>query len=131
MYSGASFMFPRTCANLVQSESAIWPLRIDCNGIMDSAESILMAISARPISREKKRVGLSDLIAALRAMSKANVDLPIAGLAATMISCPGWKPFVRASRSVNPVGTPTRLPSRFCAASISSIAASRETLRAT
>ena len=45
-----------------------------------------MAISDLPISREKKIAGILFLIAAARQKSSANVDLPSAGRAATMMS---------------------------------------------
>ena len=50
------------------------------------------------------------LIAADRAMSSAQVDLPTAGRAAMTIIWPGCRPLVRASKSVKPVGTPTMSP---------------------
>ena len=54
-----------------------------------------------------------------RARSRPSVDLPIAGRAAMMISCPGCSPLVSASRSANPVGTPTICPPWEAIASIS------------
>ena len=77
-----------------------------------------------PLSVDAERIFLDDvrekitaawlcLIAAARQMSTASVDLPIAGRAAMMISCPPWRPLVRLSRSTKPVGTPwARPPSR-------------------
>ena len=91
-----------------------------CRNTFDSAESRRIAISLRPISSEKKIVGMLLPMAAERAMSSASVDLPSAGRAAMMISCPGCRPFVSESSSANPVGTPTIWPPRPLASSISS-----------
>ena len=69
-----------------------------------------MVISVRPISSEKTTAAISCLIAAERTMSRPIVDFPIAGRAAMTIIWPGCRPLVRASRSVNPVGTPVISP---------------------
>jgi hypothetical protein len=45
-------------------------------------------------------------IDAARQRSRASVDFPIAGLAATITIWPACRPLVRSSRSANPVGTP-------------------------
>ena len=83
-----------------------------------------MAISARPISSEKKTVGAPACTEALRATSIASVDLPMAGRAAMMIICPPAKPLVIASSSLKPVGTPSMPPVALFALLISSRAAS-------
>ncbi len=116
-------MRPRVEAIVVQSRESTVPLRMICRGTDASAESSRIAISLLPISSEKRIDGRSWWIDAARAKSSASVDLPIAGRAATMIICPGWKPLVSSSRSAKPVGTPVNLPSVCLAASISSIAA--------
>ena len=60
-------------------------------------------------------------------MSKPSVDLPTPGRAARTTMFPAWKPFVRASRSLNPVMTPSLVtPDEI--ASISSSAAGRSSL---
>ena len=63
-------------------------------------------------------------IEAARQKSRASVDLPTAGRAATMIIWPPEKPLVSSSRSAKPVGTPLLVPSLFEIASISSRVAS-------
>ena len=107
---------------LLSAEASV-PLRMDCSGTEASADSRRMAISLRPISREKTTTGRSWWIAAARAKSSASVDLPMAGRAARMIIWPGCRPLVRASSWAKPVGTPIICPSRPFAASISSTAA--------
>ncbi len=83
-----------------------------------------MAISLRPISREKITLGRLLLMEQARAKSSASVDLPMAGRAAMTIIWPGCRPLVRESRSVKPVGTPDICPLREPMASISSRAPS-------
>ncbi len=115
-------MRPRVCAMVVQSLASTVPLRMLWSGTDASADSRRIAISLRPISRLKKIDGMSYLMLAARAKSSANVDLPSAGRAATMMSWPGCRPLVSASRSAKPVGTPVIWPSLPLAASISSMA---------
>ena len=74
--------------------SRAFPCAWLCSGTDASADSRRIAISLRPISSEKKIVGMSCLIAAERAKSSASVDFPSAGRAATMISWPGCRPLV-------------------------------------
>ena len=123
MKSGASLMRPRVAAIVVQSRESSVPLRMFCRGTAPSALIRRIAISLRPISREKSTVGKLCLIAAARAKSSASVDLPIAGRAAMMIIWPGCRPLVSWSRPAKPVGMPVICPSRPRAASISSMAA--------
>ena len=93
-------------ANRCQSSSVRRPLRIRDSSMPASADISRMTISLRPISREKMALVRLFFTDAARAKSSPTVDLPIAGRAATMIICPGWKPLVSSSRSANPVGMP-------------------------
>ena len=93
-------------ASLAQSSSFIWPLRMWLSGTFASAESSRMVISERVISRLKKQLVRLLWIDAARHRSRASVDLPMAGRAATMIIWPACRPLVRSSRSAKPVGTP-------------------------
>ena len=79
-----------------------------------------MVISIWLISNEKMTEVRPFLIDADRARSRANVDFPMPGRAATMIIWPGCSPLVSSSNSAKPVGTPAKLPSREEMASISS-----------
>ena len=92
-----------------------------------SAESIRIVISERLISSEKITDVSPFLIDAWRAISKPSVDLPTPGRAASTTMFPAWKPFVNASKSLNPVITPSLVtPAEI--ASISSRAAGRSWL---
>ena len=103
-----------------QSSSDRRPARIRDSSIPASADSNLMTISLRPISRLKIAAARWFLIAAARAKSRARVDFPMAGRAATMIIWPGMNPLVSSSRSVNPVGMPAMASPRASMASSSS-----------
>ena len=94
-------------ASFCQSSSRIVPLRMFCSGTCASAESMRMVISLRLISSEKITEVMPCLIDADRRMSRASVDLPMAGRAAMTIIWPGCRPLVSRSSSTKPVGTPT------------------------
>ncbi|CAM5570327.1 hypothetical protein SANTM175S_04159 [Streptomyces antimycoticus] len=64
-------------ASRVQSSSIV-PDRMWCRATRASADSRRIAISLRPISREKMTLGRLFLIDAARAKSSASVDLPMA-----------------------------------------------------
>ena len=76
------------------------------SGTFASAESSRIVISVRVISRLKKTLVRLLWIEAARQKSRARVDFPMAGRAATMIICPECRPLVSSSRSAKPVGTP-------------------------
>ena len=109
-YRGASLMREVVSATLRQSTSLILPACILDRRTPDSAESMRIAISWLLISREKMSEVIPCFMDAERQKSRASVDLPMAGRAATMIICPPCRPWVSSSRSVKPVGTPLSLP---------------------
>ena len=111
-----------------QSFSSMRPPRIFCSGTDDSALRIFITISVRLISREKNTVARSLWMAAARQTSRAKVDFPTPGRAATMTIWPGWRPLVRVSSSVKPVGTPDSASPEFAMASISSKVGSMSSL---
>ena len=94
------------------------------SGIFASAESSRIVISLLDISRLKITLVRLLWIDADRQKSRASVDLPTAGRAATMIICPPENPLTSSSRSAKPVGTPPVVPSLLEIASISSRVAS-------
>ena len=106
MKTGALETSPILRASLVQSSSLSWPLRMWLSGTFASAESSRMVISDLVISRLKKTLVRLLWIDAARHRSRAIVDFPTAGRAATMIIWPACRPLVRSSRSAKPVGTP-------------------------
>ena len=109
-YRGASEIREVVADTFCQSRSFIFPACILDRKTPDSAESMRMAISWLLISREKIREVMPCLIDADRQKSRASVDFPMAGRAATMIICPPWRPWVSSSRSMKPVGTPRSFP---------------------
>jgi hypothetical protein len=121
MNSGASLISDIRRAMRVQSSSLIRPARMSCSRIRASAESSRMTISDLLISSENTALVMPCLTEQERAKSSPRVDLPRPGRAATTIICPGCRPLVAASRSANPVGTPSATPPREAIASISSI----------
>ena len=112
-YRGASLMREVVSATLRQSTSLILPACILDRRTPDSAESMRIAISCELISSEKIRDVMPCFMDAERQKSRASVDLPMAGRAATMIIWPPCRPWVSSSRSVKPVGTPLSLPLFF------------------
>ncbi len=85
MYSGAAETSGMRRARRVQSSSVIVPERMWCSATRASADSRRIAISLRPISREKITLGRLLLMEQARAKSSASVDLPMAGRAAMTI----------------------------------------------
>ncbi len=125
MNSGASLISLIRRAMRVQSSSLIRPERMSESRIRASAESSRMTISLLLISSENTTLVMPFLTEQARARSSPSVDLPSPGRAAMTIICPGCRPFVAASRSAKPVGTPSDTPPREAMASISSIVGCR------
>ena len=109
-YRGAALMREEVSATFCHSLLFILPACILDRRTPDSAESIRIAISCELISSEKMSDVMPCFMDAERQKSRASVDLPIAGRAATMIIWPPCRPWVSSSRSVKPVGTPLSLP---------------------
>jgi hypothetical protein len=89
-----------------QSRWETCPLRSLSPEIRARQAMNLCASSTSDISSEKKATGRSRLTATFSAMLATKADFPMAGLAATMIRFPGWKPPVIASMSRKPAGVP-------------------------
>ena len=85
MNIGALETLPMWRANLSQSSLPILPLRMWLSGTFASADNSRIEISERVISRLKKTLVRLFWIDAARQKSRASVDFPMAGLAATMI----------------------------------------------
>ena len=86
MNSGAAVIAPDRRASFCQSASDIVPPRMCDNGTWASALISRITISLRAISRLNITLVAPCRMLAARARSKPNVDLPIAGRAAMMIS---------------------------------------------
>ena len=131
MKIGASLISLIRRAMRVQSSSLIRPARMSASRIRASADSNRMTISDLLISSENTALVMPCLTEQDRAKSSPSVLFPSPGRAATTIIWPGCRPFVAASRSAKPVGTPSDTPPREAMASISSIVGCSSSSRAT
>src|ERR1700710_2094502 len=102
MNIGAPETWPILGPSLFQSSSVIGPLRMLFSGIFASADSRRIVISLLDISRLKITLVRLLWIDAARQKSRASVDLPTAGRAATITIWPPVKPLVRSSRAGEP-----------------------------
>ena len=104
--SGASSSSLQARTTFGQSFCATCPLRSLSPEIRARQAMKRWASSTSDISSEKNATGRFRFTATFSAMLATSADLPIAGLAATMIRFPGWKPPVIASMSRKPEGVP-------------------------
>ena len=77
--------------------ASAWPVLIRYASTLASLQMRRCTSACLLISREKITTRRSASTAALRAMLRANEVFPTDGLAARMISSPGWRPCVTAS----------------------------------
>ena len=128
IHSGAASSLLQALTTLGQSPLATRPLRSRSPARRACEAMKRWASSISDISSENSATGFLPTRATFSAMLQTAADFPIAGLPASTIRFPGWKPPVMWSRSRKPAGTPVSEPSPAASASSLSISSERMSL---